>query len=303
MGYTTSTVHGIEVPDSSETNNIPEDIGKVVTALEAGSLAKRLTGAAIAALTAPQKPAGLVVYNTTTGKLQISDGSNFTDLDATAVAALPKTGGTMSGAIAMGSNKITGLGTGTASTDAVTKSQLDGVSATASAALPKAGGLMTGTLQLDQFVKLQGPYPAVGDLTIHTPTGQVVLQGPAGTPASGQIAHANASFANQSATLGQIPSSRAVKQNITDLSAQQRAAFDKVAPVAFEYREGCGPNEVEQQGVHLGFIAEDVRDAGIRIVEDPDGAVVGLQPFELIAVLWAKVQDLQVQVTTLKEGS
>lgn len=82
MGYTTSTVHGIEVPDSAEANNVPEDIGKVVTALEAGSIIKRLTGAAIAALTAPQKPAGLVVYNTTTNVLQISDGTNFKDIPA-----------------------------------------------------------------------------------------------------------------------------------------------------------------------------------------------------------------------------
>lgn len=135
MGYTTSTIHGIEVPDSSETNNIPEDIGKVVTALEGGSIAKRLTGAAIAALTAPQKPAGLLVYNTTTNKLQISDGTNFADVDATAVsalgianAALPKAGGTMAGAIAMGGSKVTGLGSGTATGDAVTKGQLDAVS-------------------------------------------------------------------------------------------------------------------------------------------------------------------------------
>lgn len=82
MGYTTSAVHGIEVPDSAEANNVPEDIGKVVTALEGGSFARRLTGAQIAALTAPQKPAGLVVYNTTTNKLQISDGTNFADVGA-----------------------------------------------------------------------------------------------------------------------------------------------------------------------------------------------------------------------------
>ena len=82
MGYTTSTVHGIEVPDSAEANNVPEDIGKVVTALEGGSFARRLTGAQIAALTAPQKPAGLVVYNTTTNVLQISDGTNFKDIPA-----------------------------------------------------------------------------------------------------------------------------------------------------------------------------------------------------------------------------
>lgn len=81
MGYTTSTVHGIEVPDSAEANNIPEDIGKVVTALEGGSLGKRLTSAQIAALASPQKPSGLVVFNTTTGKLQISDGTNFSNVD------------------------------------------------------------------------------------------------------------------------------------------------------------------------------------------------------------------------------
>jgi len=86
MGYTTSTVHGIEVPDSAEANNVPEDIGKVVTALEGGSIVKRLTGAAIAALTSPQKPAGLVVYNTTTSVLQISDGTNFADVPAFASA-------------------------------------------------------------------------------------------------------------------------------------------------------------------------------------------------------------------------
>ena len=80
MGYTTSTVHGIEVPNSAEPNDVPEDIGKVVAALEGGSIIRRLTGAAIAALTAPQKPAGLVVYNTTTNRLQISDGTNFADL-------------------------------------------------------------------------------------------------------------------------------------------------------------------------------------------------------------------------------
>ena len=146
MGYTTSTIHGIEVPDSAEPNDTPEDIGKVVTALEGGSIVRRLTGAQIAALTAPQKPAGLVVYNTTTGKLQISDGTNFANLDAAAVAAqstadaaLPKSGGTMSGAIAMGSNKVTGLAAASTNGDAVRYEQ----------AVMKAGDTMSGTLIVD----------------------------------------------------------------------------------------------------------------------------------------------------------
>ena len=81
MGYTTSTVHGIQVPNSAQANNVPTDLGLIVTALESGSLVKRLTGAQIAALSGAQKPAGLVVYNTTTGKLQISNGSTFSDID------------------------------------------------------------------------------------------------------------------------------------------------------------------------------------------------------------------------------
>ena len=43
----------------------------------------------------------------------------------TANAALPKAGGTMSGAIAMGNSKITGLGTPTSDTDAATKAYVD----------------------------------------------------------------------------------------------------------------------------------------------------------------------------------
>lgn len=50
---------------------------------------------------------------------------------------LPKSGGTMSGAIAMGGNKITGLGAPTQSADAVNKEYADKM-------LPKSGGVMTG---------------------------------------------------------------------------------------------------------------------------------------------------------------
>ena len=59
-------------------------------------------------------------------------GSNNTVIGRTAaevlsdIAALPLAGGTMGGAIAMGTNKITGLGTPTASADAATKAYVDG---------------------------------------------------------------------------------------------------------------------------------------------------------------------------------
>ena len=103
----------------------------------------------------------------------------FVLADSTAGAAvwvshLHLTGGTMTGAIAMGSNKITGLADGTASADAINKGQLDGliddapealdtlnelaaalgddvnfsttVATTIATKLPLAGGTMTGAL-------------------------------------------------------------------------------------------------------------------------------------------------------------
>lgn len=78
-----------------------------------------------------------------------SDGIPKTDLASSVQAsldkaddALPKAGGTMSGAIAMGSNKITGLGTPTADADASTKKYVDdGLALKA----PLASPALTGT--------------------------------------------------------------------------------------------------------------------------------------------------------------
>ena len=66
--------------------------------------------------TAYQKPSGGIPKTNLASGVQSS-------LDK-ADAALPKTGGAMSGAIAMGSNKITGLAAGTADGDAVNVSQM-----------------------------------------------------------------------------------------------------------------------------------------------------------------------------------
>jgi hypothetical protein len=70
----------------------------------------------------------------------LADDANYSTTITTALGTkLPLAGGTMSGAIAMGTNKITGLGTPTADADAVTKAYADSI-------LVAAPGNLTGPI-------------------------------------------------------------------------------------------------------------------------------------------------------------
>jgi hypothetical protein len=74
----------------------------------------------------------------------LNDDANIAATLTTAIAGkLALAGGTMSGAIAMGTSKITGLGTPTAGNDATTKTYVDTADALN---LPLAGGTMTGNI-------------------------------------------------------------------------------------------------------------------------------------------------------------
>lgn len=74
----------------------------------------------------------------------LNDDANLAATLTSSIASkLSLAGGTMTGAIAMGTSKITGLGTPTAGTDATTKTYVDGVG---DAKLALAGGTMTGNI-------------------------------------------------------------------------------------------------------------------------------------------------------------
>jgi len=87
--------------------------------------------------------AGAVVVHTIS-----TDVPYFANLGATvAAAALPKAGGTMTGAIAMGANKITNLAAGTTTTDATNYTQLSAVSTVANGTQLATGtGKLSGTI-------------------------------------------------------------------------------------------------------------------------------------------------------------
>lgn len=75
-----STVNGLPYPSGSTANAVPTHMSDLIAVMDTGSVVKRLTQAQIDALTSAQKPAGLVVYNTTASRLQESNGSTFVDL-------------------------------------------------------------------------------------------------------------------------------------------------------------------------------------------------------------------------------
>ena len=85
-------------------------------------------------------PAALDTLNELAASLG-NDANFATTVTNSLATKLPLAGGTMSGAIAMGTNKITGLGTPTSSTDAATKAYAD-------AMLPLAGGTMSGAIAM-----------------------------------------------------------------------------------------------------------------------------------------------------------
>jgi hypothetical protein len=81
---------------------------------------------------------------TTISGFGITDAYTKTEIDTTVSGLLAKTGGTMSGAIAMGTNKITGLGNPTNAQDAATKNYIDVLyGSTASAAASAAAAALS----------------------------------------------------------------------------------------------------------------------------------------------------------------
>tara|TARA_R100001530_G_scaffold112695_1_gene79678 strand:+ start:686 stop:2428 length:1743 start_codon:yes stop_codon:yes gene_type:complete len=122
-----------------ESGSYVSAISKATTAITTSNSATVTADAADAKSdTAISDSAAAVV---TAGNANTAAGNAVT----AANTALPKAGGTMSGAIAMGTNKITGAGDPTSAQDLATKTYVDTVDATK---LALAGGTMTGAIAM-----------------------------------------------------------------------------------------------------------------------------------------------------------
>jgi len=177
----------------------------------------------------------------------LGDDPNFATTMTNALAAkLSLAGGTMTGAIAMGTNKITGLGTPTASTDAANKDYIDtmatsaGASATAAAASAAAASTSAGsaansaTAANSSFVSVTGLTGAglvrdMGDITTTDTTTTTYINIATVSAAAASSASAAATSASSAATSETNAAASAVAANT---SANNASASSSQAAVS-----------------------------------------------------------------------
>jgi hypothetical protein len=174
------------------TGNVTGNTTGTHTGAVTGNVTGNLTGNVTGNVTAAS---GTSTFNNVTidGTLDMSSGTvgtitglatptNATDaatkgyVDTADALKLNLSGGTMSGAIAMGTNKITGLGTPTADADAVTKSYVDaiaqGIDAKASVVAASTANLtLSGAQTIDGVSVIAGDRVLVKDQTTTTDNG------------------------------------------------------------------------------------------------------------------------------------
>mgnify|MGYP001209689276 CR=1 FL=1 len=150
----------------------------------------------------------------------LNDDASFNSTITTSIATkLPLAGGTMSGAIAMGSNKVTGLTNGSASGDAVNKGQLDTM-------LPLAGGTMTGNIAIGSNVITSSSNPT--DDTHLARKAYVDSQlGSATAAATSAAAAATSATASASSATGAASSATSAASSATSAAASLDSFDDR----------------------------------------------------------------------------
>jgi len=133
----TKTGNTLDVGTASSSRIVvnSDNIDLATTAVTAGTY-KSVTADAYGRITAGTNP-------TTISGFGITDAYTKTEVDTSLSAKLSTTGGTMSGAIAMGTSKITGLGDPTNAQDATTKTYVDGILGSATSAATSAAAAAT----------------------------------------------------------------------------------------------------------------------------------------------------------------
>ena len=142
----------------------------------------------------------------------LNDDPNFSTTITNSIATkLPLAGGTMSGAIAMGTNKITGMGDPTANQDAATKAYVDTQDVTK---LSLSGGTMTGAINMG----------ANKITTTYTPTDAADLT--TKTYVDGILGSATAASASAAAAATSASNAATSESNAANSASAAAASYD-----------------------------------------------------------------------------
>jgi hypothetical protein len=151
----------------------------------------------------------------------LGDDASFSTTITNSIAAkLPLTGGTMSGAIAMGTAKITGLGDPTANQDAATKKY------TTDTFLPLAGGTLTGAVSAGSN-KITATYTPSANADLTTKTYVDSIAGSGTSAASSATAAASSATAAASSATGAANSATAAASSATSAAASYDSFDDR----------------------------------------------------------------------------
>jgi hypothetical protein len=151
-----NTTKGFPYPQGADAVDVAGDIQSLAEAVDDMPGVQSYTSAEISALTAGEKWAGRIVWNSTSGKLQVSNGSTFSDVD-TSLALSSTT------PAALG---VAAVGTGT------TAARDDHVHATPSAS--DVGAIANSLIANAKGSLITSTGSAVDDLTVGT-DGQVLI--------------------------------------------------------------------------------------------------------------------------------
>lgn len=134
-----------------------------------GIRAKQMAAATFGATAAGRAPFGAGLFDAATASSVFASGAIATDRLTDGAEFVQRDGSVaMTGALAMGTNKITGLGDGTAATDAATKGQLDAAVAGLNWVSPVAVKELVGSASV---ATINGLSPTIGDAYVATDAG------------------------------------------------------------------------------------------------------------------------------------
>lgn len=196
LGFT-KTGNQLNIGTASATRIVvnADNIDLATTGIIAGTY-KSLTIDAYGRATAGSNPTSLSGYG-------ITDAYTKTEADNLLAAKLSLSGGTMSGAIAMGTNKITGLGAPTGGNDAATKTYVDTADALK---LNLSGGTMTGAIAMgankitglaDPTDNQDGATKFYVDSILGSATSAATSAANAATSEANALTYKNAAYASQ----------------------------------------------------------------------------------------------------------